>query len=275
MGTPLGLIAGSGQIPLLAAQTARALGYSVVAFPFDDGADPRLASSVDRFVPVHPRAASEILQHLLSEGITRLLFSGKVSKSRILLAEEAWDPEVKRILDGATDWTDEGLLGQVVQTLGRIGIEILDQRPFLTPWLPPAGCLTTRIPTDKEWVDIRHALGLAALLSRERVGQTVVLRRGVVLALEALEGTTEAIRRGCAVGGRGAIVAKAVRTDHDFRFDTPAVGVDTLHVMVEGGATTLAVEAGRVLLVDREVLTREAGEAGIAIVAVGPADGPP
>jgi DUF1009 family protein len=100
------------------------------------------------------------------------------------------------------------------------------------------------------------------------VGQTVVLRRGAVTAVEALEGTTETIRRGLALAGPGGVIVKAVARDHDYRFDTPAIGPDTLAAAVAGGAAVLGVEAGRVLIVDRDAVVATADAAGLALVSV-------
>jgi DUF1009 family protein len=101
------------------------------------------------------------------------------------------------------------------------------------------------------------------------VGQTVVVRRGAVSAVEAIEGTTEAIRRGTALSGRGAVVVKAVAPDHDFRFDIPAIGLESLQAAAAGGAAAVAIEAGRVLLLEQETTVRCADDAGIALVSVG------
>jgi len=130
------------------------------------------------------------------------------------------------------------------------------------------GTLTSREPAPGEWEEIRAGFALARRLAEHGIGQTVVRSRGVTLAVEAAEGTDETIRRGVKLAGRGAIVVKAVAEGHDFRFDIPTIGPATIAAMADGGATALAVDGGKVLLVDREEAVRTADRAGIAMVSV-------
>jgi UDP-2,3-diacylglucosamine hydrolase len=164
--------------------------------------------------------------------------------------------------------TDANLVGVVAATLGRMGIELLDQRPFLGDWIGRSGCWSSRAPTDAEREDIRRGLAVARLIADAGVGQAVVVRHGVVTAVEATEGTTETIRRGLAQAGPGAVVVKAAAREHDYRFDTPGVGPETIEAAASGGAGVLAVEAERVLVLDRDECLRIANQAGMALVGV-------
>ncbi len=157
----------------------------------------------------------------------------------------------------------------VVATLKGLGIEVLDQRRFLSPWMVTAGVLTARVPTHEEWSEIRESFTLARHLAGLGIGQTVVRSLGVTVAVEAIEGTDETIRRGTLLAGPGAVVVKAVAPSQDYRFDIPTVGPGTLAAMAEGGATALGIEGGKMLLVDREEVIRVADGAGIAVVSVG------
>jgi hypothetical protein len=152
--------------------------------------------------------------------------------------------------------------------LSGLGIDLLDQRPFLGAWLTGPGPWSAREPGEPEWSDIRRGLAVARMAADAGVGQTVVVKRGAVLAVEAAEGTTAAIERGTALGGPGAVIVKVAASQHDFRFDTPAVGLETVEAAIAGGASALAVEAGRVLCLDREAVRRRADAAGIALVSV-------
>jgi DUF1009 family protein len=156
----------------------------------------------------------------------------------------------------------------VVATLQAMGIDVLDQRGFLAPLIAGAGVLTARAPTADEWLEIRAGFTLARHLASHGIGQTVVRCLGVTVAVEAVEGTDEAIRRGTRLSGPGAVVVKAVAPSHDYRFDVPTAGSATLAAMVEGGATALAVEAGKLLLLDAHDVVRLADEAGITVVSV-------
>ena len=123
-------------------------------------------------------------------------------------------------------------------------------------------------PSEPEWADIRRGLEVARGIADARIGQTVVVRHGAITAVEAVEGTTEAIRRGVTHAGPGAVVVKAVARDHDYRFDVPAIGLETLETAVAGGAAVLAVEAARVVAIDRAALVAAADAAGVALVGV-------
>ena len=147
-------------------------------------------------------------------------------------------------------------------------IELLDQRPFLGDWVGAARTWSAREPTEAEWSDIRRGFAVARVMAQASVGQTVVVRRGAVSAVEAIEGTTEAIRRGTALSGTGAVVVKGVAAGHDFRFDTPGIGPETLEAAAAGGASALAIQAGCVLILEREATIRCADKAGMALVSV-------
>ena len=133
--------------------------------------------------------------------------------------------------------------------------------------LPDERVWGTRTPTEAEWADVRRGLEVGRAVAALSVGQTVVVRRGAVSAVEAMEGTTAAVRRGTALSGPGAVVVKTVAADHDFRFDVPTVGPETVDAAAEGGATVVAVEAGRVFVLDRTATARRADAAGIALVS--------
>ncbi len=152
-------------------------------------------------------------------------------------------------------------------------IEILDPRPFFGDWISGGGSIGRRAPTEEEDRDIERGLEVARRLAAVGVGQTVVVRLGLCLAVEASEGTTETVRRGLALAGPGAVVVKAVFPEHDYRFDVPLVGPETLHAMEAGRAGALAIEAGRVLILERDRVIEIADRAKIAIVSVPPGTG--
>src|SRR5262249_3794581 len=135
-------------------------------------------------------------------------------------------------------------------------------------WVGGRGWWSAREPTESEWTDVRRGLTVARLVADAQVGQTVVIKHGAVVAVEAIEGTTETIRRGIAGGGKGVIVVKAVARDHDYRCAMPTVGPETIEVAAAGSAAVVALEAGRVLILDREACLRVADGAGMALVGV-------
>jgi hypothetical protein len=262
----LGLIAGGGEFPGRVAVEAARQGWRVVAFSF--AGSPDLRGKVQRVIPCHVAAIGEILETLRAEGVGSVVFSGKLDK-RSLFGEVPRDAGARRFLDVAGGLSDEGLVTAVVATLTSLGIEILDQRSFLGALFAPPGPLTARSPSDTEAKDIAFGLRLARRCAEYGIGQTVVMARGVPVAVEAVEGTSETIRRGCALAGPGVVVVKAVAPQQDYRFDVPAVGLATVEVMARGQARVLAVEAGAVAVVDRESVVALADDSGIAIVGVG------
>jgi len=264
----LGLMAGAGILPGHAALEARRRGWRVAAFAFEEA--PGLAEAADVLIPSTITDIQAVLAGLAAERVKAAVFVGKFWKSSAL---SRYDQADAGWLGLARDGLSDAALGQmVVTTLGSMGIEVLDQRDFLGPWLLPAGALTARTPSDPEWEEIHEGFRLARRLAADGIGQTVVRARGVTVAVEAAEGTDETIRRGGRLAGPGAVVVKTVADAHDYRFDIPTIGAATLEAMRDGGAVALAVPAGQVLLLDRERVIHVADAAGIAVVSV---DGQP
>jgi UDP-2,3-diacylglucosamine hydrolase len=263
---PLGLVGGAGLLPTLMAREARAAGWRIVAFALTE--PTALLPVVDRVVPLRLDDVGLALETLRSEGVRHLVFAGRVWKDGLLRAIPVVGV-TRALLDQAPDWTDEGLLQTASAALEAMGVELLDQRRFLGRWLAPVGHLAGPPADPAALADARRGLEVARELARLSIGQTVVVKTGAVVAVEALEGTDETIRRGLALAGPGAAVVKAPASGHDYRFDVPAVGPETVARCAAGQARILAVEAGRVLLVDREALVAEAGRGGLTVIGLG------
>jgi DUF1009 family protein len=258
------LICGAGVLPARMAGEARRHGWRVVAFTF--GEAPGVADHADRTFPSRLSETGAVLAGLQAERIGAVAFSGKFWM-KDLLHERRPDGVLAELKAGAA-LTDAKLVQTVVATLGQMGIDVLDQRHFLGDWIGRSGCWSSRAPTDTEWADVQRGLKVARLVADAGVGQAVVVKSGAVTAVEATEGTTETIRRGLAQAGPGAVVVKAVAREHDYRFDTPGVGPETIEAAASGGAKVLAVEAERVLVLDRDECLRIANQAGMALVGV-------
>jgi len=252
-------------LPARMAGEARRHGWRVVAFTF--GEAPGVSDQADRTFPSKINEAGAVLAALQAERIGAVAFSGKFWKTD-LLDERRLDATLAGMKAEAGAMTDANIVQVVAATLGRMGIELLDQRHFLGDWIGRSGCWSRRAPTEAEWADVRRGLTVARLVADAGVGQAVVIKHGAVTAVEATEGTTETIRRGLAQAGPGAVVVKAAAREHDYRFDTPGVGSETIQVAAAGGATVLAVEAERVLVLDRDECLRIANGAGMALVGV-------
>jgi DUF1009 family protein len=166
------------------------------------------------------------------------------------------------------DRKDDTIMMAFVQALARAGFTAFDQTALIRKLMPHRGTLTGREPDEREKKDMEFGFRLAKEIGRMDVGQTVVVKDSAVMALEAIEGTDACIRRGGELARGGAVVAKVAKPEQDNRFDVPTVGKATLETMVEVGATALAIEADKTLLVEREAVVKLAEEHGIAIVAM-------
>lgn len=262
----LGLMCGAGSLPAHVASEARRQGWRVVAFAFGDAT--ALAPVVDRLIPSRLPEISAVLDGLKREWISAVVFVGKMTKREFLDGAAAADASGREVVRSAGGLSDGALAEAIVGTLAGMGIEVLDQRIFLASLLAPPGLLTSRGPTEAEWQDIRLGLRLARQCAGLGVGQTVVVKQGVVAAVEGIEGTNETILRGCRLAGPGAVVVKAVAPQQDYRFDVPAVGGATLEALAEGKASVLAIEKGKVLVLDREAVLAVAARNRIAVVSL-------
>jgi hypothetical protein len=249
------------------AADARRQGWRVVAFAFAEA--EAVADHADRVIPSRVAELGPVLAALQEEGASAALFAGKFWMQALVTGDRATADAVSASFERqARSRSDTDLSRIVVTTLAQLGISVLDQRDFLGDWLAPAGCLTARVPTEEQWRDIRTGLEMARRLAEMGIGQTVIVRHGVVTAVEAVEGTNEAIRRGTRLAGPGAVVVKTIRGTHDYRFDLPVVGRETVEVAAAGGARVLAFEAGRVLLLEPRSALERAESDGMAVVSV-------
>ena len=200
------------------------------------------------------------------EGYDGAFLAGQVNP--LSLFRGRFDAEVKQWLAELPVKTAHTIFGKLSEKFDDVGVPILPASCFMDDSMPGEGPLTSRPLTDQERSDIAHAMSVARDVGHHDVGQTVVVKSGMVLAVEAFEGTNAAIKRGGKLGGKGSVVFKAAREGHDMRFDIPVVGLKTLKMMKKAGATALAFQAGRLVLLDREAVVRYADAHGIAIVGV-------
>lgn len=270
MGAPVGLIAGLGRFPLELATAARRGGHRLAAVAFEGLADPGLAARVDVCETLPLGQIARLLEVLRREGVRQVVLAGKVPKRVLFEAGGRLDPDARALalLRALRDRKDDSILLAVAELLEVEGFELLGQAELAPELLAAEGPLGAVVATDAQRADVAFAWPIAKALGAVDVGQTVVVEGGAVLALEAIEGTDEAIRRGCALGGGGACVVKVAKPGQDPRFDVPAVGLGTLRALREGGAAVLAVEAGATLVLEREALVAEADAAGIALLGV-------
>lgn len=262
----LGLIAGTGELPKVIASEARLQGYTVIAIALEPLADKSLSSYVDEIKWVNVGRFGKIVDSLKKYGIKKAVMAGKVPKSLLHKSKIMPDLRAVKLLFSLKDRSDDSILIAIAKELEKEGINLLDIIPFSSGLLTPEGVLTEDRPTEDEWKDIAFGWRIAKEIGRLDIGQTVVVKNQAVMAVEAIEGTDEAIKRGGRLAGKGAVVIKVSKPNQDMRFDVPAVGLNTLKAMVEVGARVLSVEPKNSIILNRDKMIKESKKAGIAIV---------
>ena len=267
----IGLIAGSGQFPILFSKKAKLNGFSVCAVAYTNETDPALETCVDAIEWLHLGQIKRLLRFFKKHQVTQAVMLGAVTKGR-LFSDVRPDTKAIAMVARLKHTHDDNLLRAFARLLEQEGIRIRSSTFLLPELLAVEGCWTRRKPTRAEQGDIEVGWTLAKEIGRLDIGQCVVVGGGSVLAVEAIDGTDETIKRGGRLGKGQAVVVKVCKPNQDVRFDIPAVGANTIRVMNESHARVLAVEAGRAVVFDREEMIRLADAYGMAIVAL--ADGP-
>ena len=265
-----GLIAGNGRFPLLFAEAAQAAGVEVVAVAHEGETPPELADCVPDVTWVHVGELGKIIATLQSAGVTEAAMAGGIYKVGALTNIRP-DARGMAFIGKLPNLNDDVILRGVARELEAEGITIVESTRFLPALVPVTGTLTRTEPDAAQWKDIRLGMAAAKAIGRWDIGQSVVVKRGTVIAVEGAEGTNATIRRAGELAGSGGVIVKVSKPHQDPRFDVPAVGPDTVTVMHEGGAQVLAVEAGKTLLIERPAFVEQANRYGLAVVAVDPA----
>ena len=264
----IALIAGAGQFPFHVAAAAKRQGVRVVAIGIQGWADPALAKAVDAYEELGIGRLGELIARLKAQQVCSAIMAGKVTKEVLLSQRETFDAEAGQILAGAKEFSVGALLGAIGERLAKEGITLLDSSTFLQADLCRAGVATSRAPTEAEQADIAVGIRAARQLAALDIGQTVVVKNRVVVAVEALEGTDAAIQRAHTLSGGGLTVVKTASPGQDRRFDLPVVGPTTIATLQAAEVSCLALEAGTTLLLDRPAVLAAANAAKLCIVGV-------
>ena len=273
----LGLIAGNGRFPLLVLDAAKAQGKEVVVAAIREETSPE----VERHgaAAVHWMSLGELsrlIDTFKKEGVTRAIMAGQVKHKQIFSSIKP-DWKLAKLLMSLTTRNTDSLIGAVAKVLAEEGITLLNSTTLLEPLLAKAGVVTRRKPDEKETANIAYGRKIARQLAQYDIGQTVVIAESACVAVEAMEGTDATIRRAgelmatlygdASTLSRALTVVKVAKPNQDMRFDLPVVGVKTIEAMRAAGATCLAVDAGKCLLIDGNEVIGAADEAGIAITS--------
>ena len=273
----LGLIAGNGRFPLLVLDAARARGLNVVVAAIKEETFPEIESH--GATAVHWMSLGELsklIDTFKREGVTRAIMAGQVKHKQIFSSIKP-DWRLAKLLMSLTSRNTDSLIGAVAKVLAEEGITLLDSTSFLEPLLARAGVLTKRAPSEEEQKNITYGRAVARHLAQYDIGQTVVIAEAACVAVEAMEGTDATIQRAgeimrglegtASTLSRALTVVKVAKPNQDMRFDVPVIGLSTIETMQRAGATCLAIDAGRCLLLDGDKIAAAADASGITLVA--------
>lgn len=270
------LIAGHGPFPLRILEAARRRGVEMVVVAIRSETDPEIEKFASKIYWLRLGQFGKMIELLKDDGVTRIVMAGYVKHNRIFdLPSFRPDWRMAKLFLSLPKRNTNALLDAVARELASEGIELVDSTLFVEPLLARAGVLTRRGPDADEAAEIAYGREIARQIAGLDLGQTVVVGERACVAVEAMEGTDETIERaGRIAGGRRLVVVKVSKPNQDMRFDVPVVGLSTIEVMKRAGATALAIDAGRTLMMDGDAMMAAADEAGIAIEAAPPADAP-
>ena len=263
----LGVIAGNGKFPLIFAEQAKREGVSLVTVAHRGETSRDIEKVADGVTWVYVGELGKIIRTFQRAGVSEAVMVGGIKKARLF---SNFRPDLRgaAFLARLRSGEDDRLLRGVADELEGEGIRILESTLFLSEIIPSEGALTRCQPTAEAQEDIRFGFAVAKEIGRLGIGQTVVVKKRIVLAVEAIEGTDAAVRRAGELVKGGFVVVKVSKPGQDLRFDVPAVGVETIRLLRALKGAALAVEAGRTILLEREELVREADKAKIAVVAM-------
>lgn len=251
------LIAGKADYPLLLARSARGQGVRrIAAVAFRGETSRAIAQVADTVTWLHVGQLDAFLEALRNSGARHAVMAGQISPKNIFTVR--MDGPMLALLKSLPVKNAHTVFGAVVSQIEQSGIELLPASSFMQEFMPGPGLLTKRAPDERERSDLELGRRILKGISAYDIGQTVVVKDGIVLAVEAFEGTDRAIRRGGRLGGRGAVVVKVPKADHDMRFDIPVIGARTLKALKKARVSCLAMEAGGAILLNQEDLVARA-----------------
>jgi DUF1009 family protein len=261
-----GLIAGNGKFPFLVVEGARRAGASLAVAAIREETDPSIERVAERVTWVGIGQLGRMIRFFKREGVEKAIMAGQVKHVQIFSGSLP-DVRMLRMLISLPRRNTDALIGGVAAELAREGIELIDSTYFIKDHLPAEGLLSHRAPDERERGDIEYGLEVAREIARLDLGQTIVVRSRACVAVEAMEGTDETVRRAGRLAKGRLTVVKVAKPNQDMRFDVPVVGVPTIETMAEAGATCLCITAGKTLVFDRAEMLALADRRRIAVVA--------
>lgn len=263
----LGIIAGDGSFPVILAEAAKNNGYSIIVAAHNGITSPDIEKIADKTFWFNLGQLSKMIDSFKKEGVREAIMAGGISK-KFMFKDVRPDLRSISLLFRLKDRKDDTILRAIAGEFEKDGIRIAEATAYITSILAEKGVMTRSKPTDEEHKDIEFGMEMAKEIGRLDIGQCIVVKDRAVLAVEAVEGTDETIRRGGRFANGGAVVIKICKPGQDLRFDLPTIGTNTIETMKEVNASVLAVEAGLTIILEQEKLIRSADEAGIVVVGI-------
>lgn len=260
----VGLIAGNGKLPIVLSQSVRGEGRRLAAVAHKGETRRDLKAHVDALQWVQIGQMEPILRFFREQGVEEVLLAGGVAKTHFFSRFQP-DARALKVLSRLRDKKDDALLRAIAEEIESEGMRVVSPADFLGRHLAPRGCWSGRPPTEREEKDLAFGWELAQQMGRLDIGQSVVVKDQIILAVEAIEGTDAAIRRGGKLGRGDVAVIKICKPTQDRRLDLPVIGPATVRVLGKSGGSLLAVEAGKTLVLDKEKVVREADRSGICL----------
>lgn len=261
------IISGGGDYPRYIIEGAREAGVPTIDVLAVRGSTKRatcLAADNVHMIGIGEIAAG--LEWVAAQGYDGAIFAGQINP--LSLFRSKFDEKTKEWLASLSAKTAHTIYGKLVEEFEKAGVAVLPASLYMDIHIPGEGVLTARSPDEKEMRDIEYGETVAKDVGVHDVGQTVLVKEGMVVAVEAFEGTNAAIKRGGKLGGKGAVIFKAAREGHDMRFDIPVIGLKTLKTMKRAGVTALAFHANRLVLLEREKVVEFANRNNIALIGI-------
>ncbi len=262
-----GLIAGNGQLPVQLAKNAKENGFNIIAVSLSSDNRNELKKYCSKVYDLAPGELIKIKKVLQDEEIKQLTFIGKVSKS-LVIKRPKFDSLAIEFLKRAQRLNDDAIMLFLIDELNKLGITVLDQTIFIKNLMAPRGVLGKIQPTKEQLSDVEYGYKIAKEMGDLDIGQSVVIKDRMIMAIEAIEGTDKCIKRGCKLGKKNSIVVKVAKPKQDKRFDIPAFGLNTLKTMNRYKAKLIAVEADETIFVDYKKTIEFADKHNIVVMAI-------
>lgn len=264
----LGIIAGNRKFPQIFVQEARRSGVKrLVAVAFEGETDPIIQSFVDQVEWVKLGQLAKLIEAFKKHEVQKVVMVGQIAPSN-LFENLRLDLRMTLLLARLRRRNAETIFGAIGEELVKDGLQLVPHTEFLERLIPKAGVLTKRRPKDEEVEDFKFGFRIAKSIAAMDIGQIVIVKRGTVLAVEAFEGTDETIARGGKLGQGDSVAVKVTKPGQDMRFDIPCIGCGTIETLKKSGITALGIEAGKTLLLEKEMLLDLANQANITIEAI-------